>query len=156
MHQLLLVLHERAAHIADGGHSEAEHVGAGHHGVAHEIALQAACALGDRQLVGGQGEVVHTDGLIAGVHEAFACDGEQGELGVAAGHGRHFDLLLMAALIGQVRKRIDRDSVGPQRDGLGNGPREGLRRLPGQPVDKVDVHAGKAVLPRTRHQVFRR
>ena len=135
VHEFLFVLHQRAAHVADGRDAEAEHIGASHHGVAHEIALQTALALGDCQFVGGQGEVVHADGLVAGIHETLARDGEQRELFVAGGQRRSRDVALVAALVGQVGERIDRHAIRPQGNGLRDGAREGFRRLAGQPVD---------------------
>ena len=54
---------------ADGGDAHAVEVGAGFGGVALEIAMEGAIALGDRQFVVFLGEVVHADVEIAGLRE---------------------------------------------------------------------------------------
>src|SRR5438552_2759787 len=57
--ELLRVLCEGAAQVADGRHADAEHVGGRLRGVPHEVAVESPALGGEGQLVAGQREMVH-------------------------------------------------------------------------------------------------
>ena len=68
--QLARILAEGVADVADGADAEADQIAVGVRGVAHEIAVQRAGVLRQRQVVVRQREVIHADVAVAGRRRA--------------------------------------------------------------------------------------
>ena len=80
--QVARVLAEAVADMADRADAQADQVAVGVGGVAHEVAMQAAARLRLRQVVVGQGEVVHADVDVAGGGELLDRQLQQRQLGL--------------------------------------------------------------------------
>ena len=83
-----MILRVSGSDAADGADAHAVKIGAGLGGVALEIAMQRAVALGDGQFIVRPREMVHADVLIAGVQKTFEAGAEDAEFFHALGEMR--------------------------------------------------------------------
>jgi hypothetical protein len=137
--QLLLVLRQAAAYVADRRGTDADHVATAADGVAHEVAVQPPVTGGARHLVFRQREVIHADRVVAGRQQPLPRDDEQPQLGRGVRHRLLVDPALVRLEPGHEGVGVERDAVRPQLGDLVDAGRERLRRLLRQPVDQVDV-----------------
>ena len=114
--QRLGVLAVGGADAADGRHAQADQVAVGLRAVALEVAVQPALALGHRQRVVGQREVVHADVHVAVRRRSRRCALRQHRHACPppAGSSAGIDAPLRLEALRQVRVGVQRDAVGPQ------------------------------------------
>ena len=144
--ELFAALDVGAMHLADGGDAQADHVGGAVDGVAHEVAVQPALAPGLAEFVRGQGEVVHADLFVPARLEGADGLEEKFELDLWRGQQVRVHLLLVALDPGHVGVGVEGDPVGPEPQDRGEVAGKALRRLPGQPIDQVDVDGVERLL----------
>src|SRR5579863_2408332 len=147
-----MVLRIRVLNSADGGDAHSVQVGAGLGGIALEVAVQGALALGDGQLVAGLREMVHADVQVSGL-EKFEQPGAKNfkllhTLREVGGEG--------ALLFFQPRDMgvaEQSNPIGCQLHNLVDRVSEALRGLIGQAVNQIDVDAVESQLARSEEQV---
>ena len=144
--QLTMALAEAVTDMADGTHAQANQVGFGMRGIAHEIAVQATTLLCLRQVVAGQGEMVHADVHITGSGKLFHRQPQQREFLFGAGQVFVMDLALRLEHVRHVRITVDRQAVRTHRHHCVQGARESIKCLQGQAVDQVHVDRAHALL----------
>ena len=115
--------------------------------------MQAALALRSRQRIAWQSEVVHADVGIALAQEAADRPLQHRHPVFRRWQVGGIDPALGLEPRRQMRIGIERDAIGAQLSYLGDGAREGLGRLLGQPVDQVGVDGLVAQLSGAAHQI---
>ena len=104
--QRLRVLAVGGADAADRRHPQPDQVAIGLRAVALEVAVQPALALGHRQRIVGQREMVHADVDVAGATESRERLRQHRQLGAAARQFRGTDAALRLEALGQVRVAV--------------------------------------------------
>ena len=140
------ILVEAAPDVTDRTHAEADQVAVAMRRVALEVALHRTEALGPRQVVLGQGEMVESDVAIAGPDQRVGGLPDQGQARGRVGQVGCIDLVLRTKAFRHVRIRVGRDAIRMQGDHLLERLREFLRGLLRQAVDQVDADRAEAVL----------
>src|SRR3990167_2562538 len=143
--QVARILAEAVADMADGADAQADQIAVGMGRVAHEIAMQAAPCLCLREVVVGQGEVVHADIFITGIGQLLDGQLQQGELGFGAGQGARLDLAPCLEQVRQVRIAVYGDAVRSRFNHRVQGLGETGRVLFRQAVNQVHVDGTEAV-----------
>src|SRR4249919_975610 len=111
--QVARVLAEAVADVADRAHAQADEVAVGVGGVAHEVAMQAAARLRDREIVVGQCEMIHADVHVARGGQFRDRQLQQHEFGFRVRQVVGIELPLWLEQLRHVRIAVHRDAVGP-------------------------------------------
>jgi hypothetical protein len=114
-------------------------------GVALEVALQAALALGHRQVIVGQHVVIHADVAVARVLQRGADHLCQHQLFLRFRQRQAIDGALWQEALRQVRIVVAGDAVRAQADHLAQGLAHAAVVLVRQAVDQVEAQGAEAV-----------
>ena len=117
-------------------------------GVALEVTIEGAFALGPGQFVVGFGEVVHADVDITGRRQPFAGGLQDVQLGLGRRQLVGVDAPLGLEALRQVGVVEHRQPVRAEGQDLVQGAGEARHALEGQPIDEIDADGAETLRPR--------
>ncbi len=139
------VLRIAIADVGNAGHAKGQQIEFGLRGVALEIAVQLALALGAGELVARLGEVIHADVDITRFFQPTDGQTQQAELDLGRRQVFGVDAALRLENVRQMRVAVEREPVGRDLDHLIEGAGERIEVLQGQAVDQVEADGAKTV-----------